>query len=500
MVETPDELSLMTYVAAFRNWASEDSRRAREELARKKRTADPAFCYAHGPGLERADTFTPAHFEIVAKNVFDEELSAGGDVFDVSVNGPDGNVQPHVTDNGNGKYPVVYTVTRAGDYTVGIKLRGEHIKNSPYHVHAAGPSAGHSYATGPGVEGGRVGHPANFTIHSVDAHGAPIKHGGDPFHAQVQGPEDVSDPHLRDNGNGTFDGAYTVHKPGYYYVNITLEDNPIKGAPYKVLVEAARAGLSYAEGPGLEGGQATKPAHFTIHGVDPDGHARTDGGDPFEVQIDGPSQVNPRVRDNGDGTYGVEYHPTQPGDYHVNVTLHDQPIKGVPKKVHIKPAPDAGHSYAEGPALHGLVDNEPGVFTIHAVDPTGKPRTDGGDHFDVSIEGPHGHVKPDVHDNGDGTYGVTFDPAEPGPYTISVDLEGHPIKDSPWKVKCKEGTDVDHSGFGISPSLFNRGTRESNPRRSAVIPLPSPSRVPVTARLRFRPPTTTMVPTLPSTL
>jgi len=227
------------------------------------------------------------------------------------------------------------------------------------------------------------------------------------------------------------------------------------------LVEAANAGKSWAEGPGLEGGQATKPAVFTIHAVDPDGKPRKDGGDPFEVQIDGPSNVHPSVTDNGDGTYKVQYNPTEPGDYHVNVTLHDHPIKDMPKKVHIKPSPDAGKSWAEGPALHGLVDNEPGVFTIHAVDHTGKPRNDGGDHFDVKIDGPKGPVHPEVKDNNDGTYGVTFDPSEPGPYNIAVNLEGKPIKDSPWKVKCKEGTDADNSGFGIfSFTLQSRDKRK----------------------------------------
>jgi filamin len=464
MVNTPDELSLMTYVAAFRNWASDEARRQREELERKKRTADPATCYAYGPGLEAAETFTPAHFTIVAKNCFDEELSAGGDVFDVTVNGPDGSVTPKVTDNGNGKYPVEYTVTKGGDYTIGIKLRGQDIKGSPYHVHASGPKAGNSYATGPGVEGGaRVGQDAPFRIHSVDAAGKPVKHGGDPYQVQVQGPEDVADPKLKDNGDGTFDGAYKVSKPGYYFVNITLHDEPIKGAPFKVLVENANAGQSYAEGPGLEGGQTGKPAKFKIFAVDPDGKPVKKGGDPFEVQIDGPGGVKPTVTDNGDGTYDVQYDPTKPGDYHVNVTLHDQPIKDMPKKVHIKPSPNAGNSYATGPALKGLVDNEPGEFTIHAVDADGKPRTDGGDNFDVKINGPQGPVKPDVTDNGDGTYDVKFDPSEPGPYDISVDLEGQPIKDSPWKVKCKEGTDASKCGFGIfSFTLQSRDKRGNN--------------------------------------
>jgi filamin len=463
MVNTPDELSLMTYVSAFRNYLSEEEQRRREELARKKRTADPSLCYAYGPGLEGADTYQPAHFTIVAKNYFDEELPNGGDHFDVQIAGPDSTVTAAVSDTGDGKYPVVYTVTKPGDYTITIKLRDEHIKNSPYHVHADGPHAGFSVASGPGVEGAQTKKPAHFRITSFNDKGHPVKSGGDKYQVQVQGPEDVADPALTDNNDGTFDGAYEVTTPGYYFVNITLDDEPIKNSPYKVLIEGARAGNSYAEGPGLEGGQDGKTGVFTIHGFDPEGNKLTEGGDPFKVDIQGPSDVQPTVSDNGDGTYTVEYTPTEPGDYVVNVTLHDEPIKDVPRQVYIKPAPDASQTWAEGPALQGLVDNEPGLFTIHAVDKNGNPRTDGGDKFDVDIAGPHGHVPATLTDNGDGTYGVAFDPEHPGDYNINVTFEGAPIKDAPFHVSCTEGTDADHSGFGIfSFTIQSRDKRGEN--------------------------------------
>jgi filamin len=463
MVNSPEELSMMTYISAFRNYLSEEEQRKREELARKKRTADPSLCYAHGPGLEGAETYQPAHFTIVAKNYFDEELPTGGDQFEVSVNGPDGQAQATVSDNGDGKYPTHYTVTKPGDYTISIKLRDEHIKDSPFSVHADGPHSGFTTASGPGVEGAQTKKEAPFRITSFNHKGQQVKSGGDKYQAMVQGPEDVADPALVDNNDGTFDGAYQVSTPGYYFVNITLDEEPIKGSPFRVLIEGARAGNSYAEGPGLEGGQATKPGVFTIHAHDPEGGKLTEGGDPFKVDIQGPSEVQPSVTDNGDGTYTVEYLPNEPGDYDINVTLHDEPIKNVPCKVHIKPCPDASNCWAEGPALQGLIDNEPGLFTIHAVDKDGNPRADGGDQFDVQIHGPHGPVNADVTDNGDGTYGVQFDPEHPGDYKIHVNFEGSPIKDAPFHVHCKEGTDADHSGFGIfSFTVQSRDKRGEN--------------------------------------
>ncbi len=47
------------------------------------------------------------------------------------MHGPDSNAQAQVSDNGDGKYPVVYTVTKPGDYTVTIKLRFLHAHPKP---------------------------------------------------------------------------------------------------------------------------------------------------------------------------------------------------------------------------------------------------------------------------------------------------------------------------------------------------------------------------------
>jgi len=188
------------------------------------------------------------------------------------------------------------------------------------------------------------------------------------------------------------------------------------------------------------------------------------GGDPFVVKVKGPGgEVNPNVRDNNDGTYTVKYTPDGYGKYDVDVALHGDPIKDAPFRVNIKPSPDAGKSWAEGPGLEEAWDNEPAYFTIHSVDKDGNPRKEGGDPFTVKIKGPNGDVKPNVKDNNDGTYLVSYNPDVPGDHTINVDLEGKPIKNSPFRVKAKAGTDADNSGFGIfSFTLQARDKRGNN--------------------------------------
>jgi len=436
-----------------------------KKLNVEKKTADPNQCYAHGPGVENGvQTNQEAVFTIQSVNFNGDKLPTGGCEFSVEVEGPTPTTAK-VTDNGDGTYSGKYQVSKSGNYKVAIRLTGQkgitqlpqghpgfgsHIKNSPISVTVQGPSAGQSYATGPGVEGARAGKPAPFKVHAIGSDGKPKKSGGDQFKCKVSGPNNLGEIKLHDNGDGTYDGVYTTDKPGRYVVEITLDNEGIKNSPYKVLIENANAAKTYAEGPGLEGGQQGKEGVFTIHSVDADGKPVKTGGDAFDVRIKGPDgDVKPVIKDNGDGTYTVKYNPTGHGDYTIDVLLHDEHIKDAPFNVRIKPAPNAGKSYAEGPGLEEAWDNEPAYFTIHSVDGEGNPRKEGGDPFTVKIKGPDGDLQPTVKDNGDGTYSVSYAPDTPGDYTINVDLEGKPIKNAPFKVKAKAGTDADNSGFGI---------------------------------------------------
>jgi hypothetical protein len=132
---------------------------------------------------------------------------------------------------------------------------------------------------------------------------------------------------------------------------------------------------SYAQGPGLEpGGRVTDPAHFTIHAVYPNGQPKKTGGDNFDVFIEDPNfdQIKPQIVDNGDGTWGVTYQPTEPGKYHIDVVLRNPSlpllydhVKNSPIDVVIDPGTVADQCIAYGPGLEpGNEDTEPATFKI----------------------------------------------------------------------------------------------------------------------------------------
>jgi len=241
-------------------------------------------------------------------------------------------------------------------------------------------------------------------------------------------------------------------------VHVNLDKDPIKDSPFQVFIgdssETANASRSWADGPGLENNvnntSQKEPATFTIHAVDKDGNPKVDGGDLFDVFIEDPHfDILPAtIQDNGDGTYTVQYQPHEPGNHHIDVVLRnkDNPldfehIKNSPIDVEIKAGTDPSHCIAEGPGLKdGILDTFPAEFTIYARDRDDNPITEGGDPFEVRILDPQGNPCPvTVTDNGDGTYGVVYQPDGVGPHVVDVTLDGTPIKDCPKTINVKAG-------------------------------------------------------------
>jgi len=212
-----------------------------------------------------------------------------------------------------------------------------------------------------------------------------------------------------------------------------------------------------AYGPGLEKGEQYKEAEFTIESRNKLGQRIPQGGHAYKVKCTSPfgDEIPVDILDNGDGSYSARYLPIVPGDHIIEVELFDQLIKDAPFTVPIDWNSEVAHphlSYAKGPGLENgnkTRQNEPSHFTIFAVDKHGKPKTTGGDLFDVTIEDPlFDLVKPEIKDNGDGTYDVTYQAKEPGINQISIFLRNsvqpvyfEHIKDSPKDVNINLGTD-----------------------------------------------------------
>ncbi|GAM28593.1 hypothetical protein SAMD00019534_117690 [Acytostelium subglobosum LB1] len=456
MVNLPDELSVITYVSYFRDYALNKEKRdkeAAEALERKRRTtSEPSQVLAYGPGLEHGFVNVRGDFTIKAINYYGDPLANGGENFTVAIVGANGVAVPvNLVDRNNGTYDGNYTPKDPQDITINIRLDGVDVKNSPFRVRIDGSDPNESNAYGPGLEGAKVGVQAPFKIQGRNKEGQATTRGGEEFTVKVSGPAGNVPANVHDNNDGSYDVVYTPTKGGEHRVEVFLRGVPLAQGPTSVRVLNSDENNSYCSGPGFEKAQARRPTEFTIHSIGANGKPAADGGDPFQVSISGPHQVDVSIADNDDGTYTVAYTPEKPGDYEIIVTLNDKPIKDIPKEIHIKPAADPNNSYAKGPGLEGGECFQPSKFKIFAVDPDGVARKDGGDGFVVTVEGP-APVEPYMVDNGDGTYDVEFDPKAPGDYKINLTLDGDTVNGFPKTVRIKPAPSAGHS-YAKGPGL-----------------------------------------------
>jgi len=327
-----------------------------------------------------------------------------------------------------------------------------------------GAEPGTSIAYGPGLEKGVTDkHETQFTIEARDPKGNKRTEGGDKFNVKIDGPKGDVPSTVKDNKDGTYTVKYSPKDAGKHTVNVTLDSKPIKDMPVIVdVVPGAEPGTSIAYGPGLEKGvKDNEPTHFTIESRDKNNNKITHGNDKFNVKIDGPKgNVPAKIKDNGDGTYKVEYSPEHPGLHTINVTLEDKPIKDSPFKVDVVPGADPSKSIAYGDGLEHVLDTEPAEFKIEARDKRNNPIGHGGDKFDVKIKGPKGDVPATVKDNGDGTYSVKYAPKDHGKHVIDVKLKDQSIKDMPVTIDVEQGCDNENTSIDEFQFIIQARTKD----------------------------------------
>jgi len=294
----------------------------------------PFLSYAKGPGLEPGGKNSePAEFTIYAILPDGKPKRSGGDadLFDVTIEDQNGDLIPvKIDDNRDGTYHVVYQPKDPGTYHVEIVERNpsnplfyDHLKNSPIDV-VIDPStdASQCIAYGPGLEPNLYDNAeTNFTIEARDKHGKPIKQGGDNFVVDIQGPTGQVPCKVVDNGDGTYNVAYSPQDAGAHDIAVTLDDVPIKGSTFHLDIKPS----AWARNTFI------KDYSFVVQTRDKKDHDLTEGGQDVAVTIKGPKgAVTADLRDNGDGTYKVGYHIQDKGEYKINVTVDGTSVRGSP--------------------------------------------------------------------------------------------------------------------------------------------------------------------------
>lgn len=446
VVNNPDEHSAMTYISYFRDYLEN---KAKDSEVYKTKGANAAASYVTGRGVGekgQGNIFRgrTQPFVIHSKNVGGEYvvIPKWKAVYTVTVAGPNGPVPVEVKDNEDGTYSGSYVPNSVGAFQVSVVQEGKygipdaHVKGSVFHVNVhEGADPNRSYAEGPGLKNAFDDVPAHFTVHCLDKDGRPVA-GEDTLAVAI-------DLVKRADGGAAPKSPATKAAP---------PPPAAKPKPFCEQCGEKLTGTKFCEGcgakvPAATGGAAAPPPAASRAGP----------------RVENPL-VSPKIKDNGDGTYAVEYAATVAGDYDLNVTIQEQPIRDMPTKLKVNKGIDASKTIAEGRGVKSpgfLGRDHP--FTIRTFDRDGAELKAGGGEFKVSVAGPRGPVPCTIKDNGDGTYSGNYKPVDLGTHVVDIKVNKgthlESIKDNPFTINVKKPADLSKSyaeGEGVHNAADNR--------------------------------------------
>ncbi|XP_039201633.1 filamin-C isoform X2 [Crotalus tigris] len=400
---------------------------------------DPTKVCAYGPGLKGGFVGKPAPFTIDTKG-------AGTGGLGLTVEGPC-EAKIECQDNGDGSCSVSYLPTEPGEYTINILFADVHIPGSPFKADIKpvfDPTK--VTASGPGLERGKVGEVATFTVDCSKAGDAELT-------IEIISDSGVkAEVLIQNNSDGTYSITYIPSFPGTYTITIKYGGHHVPKFPARVNVDSAVDTSNVKVfGPGVEPRGVLREV-TTECTVDARSLTKT-GGNHVKVRVINPSgaKTDTYITDNGDGTYRVQYTPFEDGVHLVEVTYDDVPVPKSPFRVGVTEGCDPSHVRAYGPGLEGGLVNKSNRFTVET-------RGAGTGGLGLAIEGPS-EAKMSCKDNKDGSCSVEYIPFTPGDYDVNITFGGRPIPGSPFRVPVKDVVDpskVKCSGPGLGSGVRAR--------------------------------------------
>ncbi|XP_078613828.1 filamin-C-like isoform X1 [Branchiostoma floridae x Branchiostoma japonicum] len=330
---------------------------------------------------------------------------------------------------------------------------------------------------GTGLQRAMVDETAEFTIdgtragggdgYSTDGRGTPA--------CSVTGPEGPVDVFLQplDDQGDMYKARYTPRVPGVHDLDVAWSGRPLEGSPYKVQVEGgARRDASRVELGGLDRDPVLvgEPAYLTADLRD------AGQGGILSARCKGPTQkAKVNMKDNGNGTYGLEVIPREEGKHRMDVRYDDQAVKGSPFNFYVVGPVDPSKVRCFGPGLEsGNLQGYRGNFVCE---------TKGAGHgkLQVRVHGPKGgfnvRMTP-IKDSGNRTIAVEYEPREPGDYHIDVTWDKQHVPGSPFLVRIDDEDEVmyaDRNGgdYGYYHSEPITRSRSASQRSSRHVKYPN---------------------------
>jgi len=147
-----------------------------------------------------------------------------------------------------------------------------------------------------------------------------------------------------------------------------------------------------------------------------------------------------------------------------------KPIFNSPTTIPVRQDVSAGKSELVGDGLKHATTTTPAEFDLIAKDNGGNKVTRGGDKVQVKVTNPDGMpIDCKVKDNKDGTYTVTYNPADPGNHVVEVTLNRAQVAKSQYNVPISEnlGLPSPSKSYAKGPGL-EPGGKASDPQEFTI--------------------------------
>lgn len=383
---------------------------------------------------------------------------------EVTVKGPD-NVprKARVVDNDDGTFRSQYVLTDVGKHQLSVKYGGKEVPGSPATLESVptGQADKCKISEETKQEKVTIGEEYCLTVNAKQAGKGAVTC----TLTNAAGAEPDVDVEVEDNGDGTFTIFYRVKEAGEHQVNIKFGGQPVPGGTYKITAVTERIQQKTVVNRRFRSAPPPQGKYRPIQLFDIPLQQSAGGQLSAEVKMPSGRMDKPVIIDNQNGTVSIQYEPREEGLHELHIKYNHEHVQGSPFKFHVDTI-QSGYVTAYGPGLTHGVAGEPSNFTISTKD-AGK----GG--LNVAVEGPS-KAEISVHDNKDGTVAVSYLPAAPGEYKISIKFADKPIKGSPFTAKITgEGRKRNQISVGHSSEVSLKVQEKDVKNLSASIVAPS---------------------------
>nr|CDS33789.1 filamin [Hymenolepis microstoma] len=287
-----------------------------------------------GQGIQRGYINSNNEF-----NIYTREAGAGN--LSIAIEGPS-KAEIDFEDRKDGSCLVSFRVSEPGEYMCSIRFNDEHVPGSPFRLDVEDVNG--YYATenrqlsvaAVQDRGLQIGVPMAFTVNYTGARGR--------LRAYVVTPSGREEPavvHPVDVDQNAV--RFTPQENGPHLVHVLLDERPIPGSPFRVIVgqdDFSDPGLVMASGEGLVRGIVGDRSRFFVN-------TASAGSGALSVTVDGPSKVQLNCTERMDG-YEFSYTPYAPGNYNISITYDGHPITHSPYRAYV--TGDAVFGYTEDTA------------------------------------------------------------------------------------------------------------------------------------------------------